>query len=225
MMIRINLLPTRQAQKREMGRQYLVLVAGTLLLTLGGNYLWYRSRDAELQRRVEQINAKRVRISELDKIIGEVNNLKKRQEEVRVKLEKLGELQKKKVGPVRMLDALATSMPKKAWITEFVEDKGGVKLNGMAESHEDVSELMKSLGNIVWTNKGMARVVERKRDATTRVELLTAEGSMVDFPATDLGSFFTGVELKSSEVVSAGTGRDARKFVKFEINMAANYAI
>ena len=128
-------------------------------------------------------------------------------------------------GPVRMLDALATSIPKKVWLAEFTEAASAVKIAGQAESHEDVSEFLKSLANIVWTPKGMARIVEKKRDATTaRVELLTGENAMEDFPLTDIANFFTNVELKTSES-SGQTSRTGSKLVRWEISMSANYAI
>jgi Tfp pilus assembly protein PilN len=44
MMIRINLLPTRQVQKREMGRQFLVIVAGAVIVASAGNYFWVSTR-------------------------------------------------------------------------------------------------------------------------------------------------------------------------------------
>jgi len=92
---------------------------------------------------------------------------------------------------------------------------------GSAESHEDVSEFMRGLANVVWTPKGIGRVVERKRDArTVRVELLSAEGSIEDFEVKDLSNFFTGVELKTSEQQDKQT----KSTVRFELVMNANYA-
>ncbi len=229
MMIRINLLPVRQAAKKEAGRQFLVVTVGVLLLTLGGNFLWWRARDAELQKKTDAVNAAAQRIAELDRVIGEVNNLEKKRKEVQQKLDELEKLKKKKGGPVRMMDALATCIPPKAQVLEFVEDKGGVKLTGLAESHEDVSDFLRGLNAIVWTPKGLGRVVERKREAPqARVELLTSEGAMEDFAVNDLGYFFSGIELKSSEQTNApatANNKTDRKIVKFEVAMSANYAI
>lgn len=224
MMIRINLLPVRQAAKKEAGRQFLVISVGVLILTLGGNFLWYRSRDAELKKKTDAVNAAVQRIAELDKVIGEVNNLEKKRKDVQAKLDELEKLKKKKGGPVRLLDALATCIPPKSQVTDFAEDRGSVKLTGLAESHEDVSDFLRGLNSIVWTPKGLGRVVERKRDAkNARVELLTGEGSMEDFSVDDLAYFFTGVELKSSELTTA-QGKD-KKAVKFDVQLSANYAI
>lgn len=219
MMIRINLLPVRQVKKREMGRQFLALVAGVVILAGAGNYFWVSQRSTELQRRKTAAADTERRISELEKVIGEVNNINKRKKEVQEKLEILGKLRRQRSGPVRMLDALATCIPRKVSINDFIEANAAVKITGHGESHEDVSEFMKSLANIVWTPKGIARVVEKKREASTaRVELLTGDGAMEDFQVSEIANFFSGVELKSSEA-APGVG------VKFEINMAANYAI
>ncbi len=222
MMIKINLLPVRQAAKRESGRQF--LIGGVLLVVIAGlaNYYWYWLRDTERGRKQEQVNETNRRISELDKVIGEVNKLNARKKEVQEKLAVLEKLRKQRAGPVRMLDALSTCIPKKVWIDDFNESNSTVRITGNADSHDDVSEFIKGLTNIVWTSKGMGRVVEQKRDATSsRVELLTGEGAMEDFPNAELSKFFTNIDLKLSEAIVGVRGRQ----VKFEITLVANYAI
>lgn len=222
MMIKINLLPVRQAAKRESGRQF--LIGGLLFVVIIGvaNWYWYYQRDSELTRKKDQVAETNRRIGELDKVIGEVNKLNARKKEVQEKLLVLEKLRKQRAGPVRMLDALATCIPKKVWIDDFTETNSNVSLRGTGETHDDVSEFIKGLGTIVWTPEGMGRVIEQKRDSTTsRVELLTGEGAMKDFPNTEISRFFTNIELKFSEVISGGRGKTAR----FEITLTANYAI
>jgi type IV pilus assembly protein PilN len=224
MMIKINLLPVRQAAKRESGRQF--LVGGLMFVVIVGfaNYYWYWVRDTERGRKAEQVNETNRRITELDKVIGEVNKLNARKKEVTEKLAVLEKLRKQRAGPVRMLDALATCIPKKVWIDEFSEANSAVRLTGNADSHDDVSDFIKGLTNIVWTSKGMGRVVEQKRDASfSRVELLTGEGAMEDFPNAEISRFFTNIELKVSEAVNGSNARGRQ--VRFEITLLANYAI
>jgi type IV pilus assembly protein PilN len=219
--IRINLLPVRQVRKREMGRQFLVLVAGALIVTGIANYAWYASRESERARLQDQLDETQRRIDALEKQIGEVNDLKKRKKEVEDKLSVLDKLKKQRSGPVKLLDALSSAIPKKVFVAEFDEKANAVKVVGTGESHEDVSEFMRGLANVVWTPKGIGRVVERKRDArNVRVELLSAEGSIEDFEVKDLSNFFTGVELKTSEQFD----NKGKPNVKFELGMTANYA-
>ena len=227
MMIRINLLPVRQVQKREISRQFLVLVGVVLLLAGILNYLAYERLASEADRNAKKITQTQARINELEKVIGEVNNINKRKKEVEDKLKVLSDLRKGRSGPVRLMDALSTAIPKKVWLTDFDEKSNAVKITGLAASHEDVAEFMRSLANVCWTAKGMGRLVDQKRDAkTARVELLASGGSIEDFKVMDVGFFFTNIELRKAEQKEA-TKKEvgAGKMVDFEINLSANYAI
>ncbi len=226
MMIRINLLPVRQVQKREQGRQFLVLLVGTLIIAGAANAYWYVWMDGKreaAQRRLDDTNAS---IARLEKVIGEVNNLAKRKKEVEEKLTVLEKLTKQRAGPVKLLDALATAIPKKVWIIAFEEKSGAATMSGNAESYDDVSEFMRGLKNIVWTPKGMGRVVEQKRDGSgARVELLNSEAAIEEFPTADLGFFFSNIELKQTEA-AIGTGTKlGTRTVKFEMSLTVNLAI
>ena len=180
------------------------MVGGALFVTLLGNWLWFDSLASEEKKNAQRIAGTQARIAELEKVIGEVNNINKRKKEVEDKLEVLDELRKRRTGPVRMLDALSTATPKKVWLKEFDEKANAVKLTGRAASHETSRSSCAALQNIVWTPKGMGRLVEQKRDATTaRVELLGGEGAVEDFPTKSISNFFTNIDLKKAESKAA----------------------
>jgi len=226
MMIHINLLPVRQEKKREVGRQFLVAVGGALFVALLANWLWYDGLASEEKKNAQRIAGTQARIAELEKVIGEVNNINARKKDVQAKLAILADLRKQRTGPVRMLDALSRSIPKKVWLTGFDEKSNAVKMTGRAASHEDVAEFMRALQSVVWTPRGMGRLIEQKRDAVTaRVELMGAEGAVEDFPTKSISAFFTRVDLKRADSKnSSGAGTTAR-IVEFEINLNSNYAI
>ena len=226
MMIRINLLPIRKKVQQEAGRQILALFAVVILGAAGGNVYWYMEQDSVVQGLHGGINATKARIAELDKTIGEVKNINTRKAEVEKKLAVLDELRRGRSGPVRMLDALSNSIPKKAWILNFNEERGSVKLSGSAVSHDDVAELMRNLNGMVWTPKGIGRLVEQRREAkTSRVELLTAEVSIEEFPVTDIKPFFTNVDLKSTQQHGQASKPGEVSTVDFDISLSSNYAI
>ncbi len=227
MMIRINLLPVRVAKKREMGKQILVLFAAVIVAAGVGNYMWYDGRKSEFDSNAAGIAQVKNKIADLEKIIGEVSKINDRKAEVEKKLGVLDSLRKGRSGPVKMMDALAAAMPKKLWLKAFVEEKNGVKLSGGAVSHDEVAEFMRGLGGMVWTPKGMGRLVEQRRDAkTSRVELLTPDATIEEFPVSAIKPFFKNIELKDA-VQKQGRSNDPNAFstVDFNINMQANYAI
>jgi type IV pilus assembly protein PilN len=225
MMIRINLLPLRQVKRREEGRQILVVYAGALVVALALNYLWWNTLDGQKQQHAQRIARTQQRIAELEKVIGDVNNLNKRKAEIEKRLKVLDEVRKSRSGPVRMMDALATATPKRVWLNEMTEAANSVKLRGTALSHDDVAEFMRSLSGVVWTPKGLGRLVELKRETkTSRVELAT-QGVIAEFPNNEVAAFFTGIDLKKAERKDVKSDKTVVKNVDFEISMAANYAI
>jgi type IV pilus assembly protein PilN len=227
MMIRINLLPVRVAKKREMGKQILVLFAAFIVAAGVGNYMWYADRAAEFDSNAAGIAQVKNKITELDKVIGEVSKINERKAEVEKKLGVLDSLRKGRSGPVKMMDALATAMPKKLWLKTFAEEKNGVKIAGSAISHDEVAEFMRGLGSMVWTPKGMGRLVEQRREAkTSRVELLTPDATIEEFPVNAIKPFFTNIELKDAVQQAAKVNDpNALSTVDFNITLSANYAI
>lgn len=227
MMIRINLLPVRAVKKREMGRQILALFVLVLIGAGAANYSWYNGRAKERDANQQGIVATKARIADLDKVIGEVKNINERKVDVEKKLAVLDNLRKGRSGPVRMLDALANATPKKLWLKTFEEENGKVKLVGSAVSHDEVAEYMRGLGSMVWTPKGMGRLVEQRRDAkTSRVELLTPDAAIEEFPVSEIKLFFSSIELGSATLQSSGKNElGEQALVDFNITLAANYAI
>jgi type IV pilus assembly protein PilN len=225
MMIRINLLPVRQVQKREQGRQFLVLLIGTLVFAGAANGYWYMWADGKRVEAQRKLDATVTAIEALKKTIGVVNDLERRKKEVKEKLDVLNKLTSQRTGPVKVLDALSTAIPKKVQLGAFDEKGGAATMQGVAESFDDVSEFMRGLNNIVWTPKGMGRVVERKRDGSgARVELFNAEAAIDEFSTPEIAFFFSNIELKQTTTEGASSKIGPRT-VKFEMSLAVNLAI
>jgi type IV pilus assembly protein PilN len=144
-MIRINLLPVRVSRKKAAGKQQLVLFAVLVLAGYVGNFLWGQARAAELKTRVQKVAKTREEIAQLDRIIGEVKNIKDHQAALREKLDILAQLKAGRTGPVRVMDALATLTPKRLWITKIDEKGGAATVTGQAATIDDVSAFMSAL--------------------------------------------------------------------------------
>lgn len=144
-MIRINLLPVRAAKKREFGRQQLILF-GLLVVIAGiGNYYWYSVVDGTLAQRDASIARTRTEIAQLEKTIGEVKSITQDKKSLEDKLKILDALKKGRTGPVKVMDELATIIPSKVWILEYLETAGAVSMRGSAVSYEDLSTFSKKL--------------------------------------------------------------------------------
>jgi type IV pilus assembly protein PilN len=152
-MVRINLLPVRVSKKKEAGKQQLVIFAVVLAAGLAINYAWASTRGAELKSRQQKVARTKEDIAQLERIIGEVRNIKEQQQSLQQKLDVLERLKAGRIGPVRMLDELATVTPRQLWLTKMDEKGGAITLTGTAVSIDDVSAFMTALKNSKYFTK------------------------------------------------------------------------
>jgi type IV pilus assembly protein PilN len=144
-MVRINLLPVRVSKKKEAGKQQLVLFLVLLVAGLVGNGFWSSNRHSELEGHQRRLLKTRADIEALDRIIGEVKSIRAQQQAVQEKLNVLEKLKQGRSGPVRMLDELASAMPKRVWIRKMAQKGGVVTFDASAVSIDDVSAFMAAL--------------------------------------------------------------------------------
>lgn len=181
-MVRINLLPVRVSKKKEAGRQQLVLFAVVLVAGLLANYFWAASRAGDLKTREAKLARTREDIAQLERIIGEVKNIKDAQQELQKKLDVLVKLKQGRTGPVRMLEELATVTPRQLWLSKLDEKNGAVSFSGAAVSIDDVSEFMSKLKQSKYFTK-----VELKK--TTAVKGTGRSERLVDFEITATATY------------------------------------
>ena len=144
-MIRINLLPVKAAQKKEMLKGQMMVVILALIVTAGLCGAAYMYVVGEVEDRQTQIDQKRAEISQLKKKIGEVNQFKKRQKALRAKLDVLEQLKAARIGPLYIMDALYESLPDKLWLTKLRLTGGRASISGVGVNEETVALFMKNL--------------------------------------------------------------------------------
>jgi type IV pilus assembly protein PilN len=98
-----------------------------------------------VEEREKKIAENEVEIKRLQKIIGEVNELDKQKTRLLNQLAVIDKLEKGKRGPVRVLDELSTSTPKRVWVTSFREQGGALSITGSAMDNSDISEFMRAM--------------------------------------------------------------------------------
>jgi len=159
-MIRINLLAVRVSKKKVAGRQQLLLLGLLVLLALVANWVWASSRAGDLAARESKVKRTKEEIVQLDRIIGEVKDIKAQQAALKEKLDTLERLKAGRSGPVRLLDQLAQIMPARVEIRKLDEKGGTITFEGSGATIDDVSAFMSALGGTPYFGK-----VELKKTA------------------------------------------------------------
>lgn len=164
-MIRINLLPVRQI-KAEVGRRQELIIAGGSLglivaVLLGLNlYQSYRlfgleKQLAELRKEIGALNLKAQGVVELGKKVSDL----------RGKLNVIEELNKKKTGPVRVMESLSSATPSRLWLTQFKETGGALTIDGLAIDNQTIADFLKSLsGSLYFTGVDLVETTQIEQE-------------------------------------------------------------
>ncbi len=152
-MIRINLLPVRVSKKKVAGRQQLLLLALIVVLAIIANWVWASSRAGDLAAREAKLRRTRDEIAQLDRIIGEVKNIKTQQAALKEKLDALDRLKAGRSGPVKLLDTLAQVIPPRMEVRKMDEKGGAITFEGSGATIDDVSAFMSALGQTPYFSK------------------------------------------------------------------------
>lgn len=144
-MIRVNLLPLKEAE-RALGRrqQYAVAALGgcVALSIMLVPYLIQGRRIASLDRDMETVKAE---IERYNDQVAEVKDLDRLKIELKTKLRIIEDLNDKRVGPARVLGDLSIATPDNLWLVDFNEGAGSVTLTGMALDNETIARFMRDL--------------------------------------------------------------------------------
>jgi type IV pilus assembly protein PilN len=187
-MIRINLLPVRVSKKKEAGKQQLVFFALAIVFALVCNFTWARSRAEETATREDKVKRTRAEIAQLEKIIGEVTNIKAQQAAVKEKLAVLDKLKAGRQGPVRMLEELAAITPKRLWLRKLEEKGGAMVFDGSAGSIDDVSVFLSALKRSPYFVSPELKKTTAKHDGKFKLVEFTIHATVNYTPAVQLAA-------------------------------------
>ena len=153
-MILINLLPHREAaQKRRRDAFQATMLASFLLglLVAGLIYWWFQMMIEQQQTRNAFLKRE---IAVLEDQIKEVKNIEQEIAALRARQKAVEDLQADRNLPVHLLSELASQLPDGVYITALKQTNEQIAIQGVAQSNERVSELLRNLANNTpWLSK------------------------------------------------------------------------
>lgn len=178
-MLKINLLPSEKGRARGqsagISNLLVIGVAGSIVLLLGGLFLFHATQQAQVDelkaqntRTQAEIDSIKARVADHQKILDELAEIRRREEAIE-------QLQAARTGPTSMLVEISHILtphgsptadpervewlrnhdpsrlwsaawePERLWINTFEEDNRNVKIAGEGRTNDDVSEFMTRL--------------------------------------------------------------------------------
>ena len=178
-MSKINLLPWREARRKELQVQFVIMLAIVALLAgaVWGAGHFYHVQLIEVQnKRIKYIDDQ---IAIVDKKIKEIKRLEKEKERLLSRMRAIEQLQGNRPLIVRLFDELVTSLPDGVTVTDFKQAGAGITINGVAQSNARVSSFMRNLDSSEWLTNPDLKVIKATDKTGTDISNFTLSFSQV----------------------------------------------
>lgn len=169
-MIRINLLPHREAAKKRRKEAFQVnmVMAAIAGLLIAGLIYWYFQIMIEGQQ--NKNNLLRSEIKVLETQIKEIDGLEAEIAALRARQKAVEDLQSDRNLPVHMLNELVKQLPDGVYISSIKQEGLLVTMQGTAQSNERISEMLRNLteGTAWFSKPELMEIVAKTVDVTAK---------------------------------------------------------
>jgi type IV pilus assembly protein PilN len=145
-MIKINLLPYHEKEKKENLARQIFMAVGTLIifiLFLVMIQTWMYSSVNNLET---QIGDSETKLTILNKKIGDLEKFKRDKEDLEQKIDVIKTLEENRMAPVKTLDDLATLVPlKNIWLVKITQNNDRLTIEGNGRDNIAVADFMKTI--------------------------------------------------------------------------------
>jgi type IV pilus assembly protein PilN len=170
-MAKINLLPWREAYRKEKKEQFLAVIGGVVLLSGLLAYLWVVSVESSIEDQQARNHLLETEIANFDKQVKEIADLKKVRDDLLARIKIIQDLQGTRPLIVRYFDNFVRSIPDGVYITMLSSQGSVLNVEGIAESYNRVATLMRNLDSSDWF----------ANSALTSVSAVPSEGEQAQY--------------------------------------------
>jgi type IV pilus assembly protein PilN len=167
-MPRINLLPWREAERKQRQRDFGVALAGgfvaAVVCILSALFVYSQMIDNQ-EMRNERLTQE---IANLEKSIEEIDGLERQKERLLARMEIIEELQKSRPEIVHLFDEICRQLPEGVYLTGMKQTGSRVEIRGVAQSSTRVSALMRQIDSSEWLADPEVERVETKTNGSQR---------------------------------------------------------
>lgn len=119
---------------------------GLLLITLAGCWWYAAALNEEIEARQTEKLDKEKQVAQLKDQVKQVSDFESRKKVLEDKNRIIDQLEKSRVGPVKVLDYVSQSLePLKVWLVRIAVTGNDIDLEGRAATNDDVVEFVNNL--------------------------------------------------------------------------------
>ena len=167
----INLLPWREARRKEREREFAVMAGGTAVLVAVIVFYAHIQINGMIENQEARNSLLTQETAALDKQISEIKSLEAEKSRLLARMNVIQDLQLSRPEVVHLFGELATTLPEGVHYTAIKQQDAVLTVGGVAQSNARVSTLMRNLENSPWLEKPVLDVIEtteKDKARTTR---------------------------------------------------------
>lgn len=161
-MPRINLLPWREAERKQRRQEFGVGAVAALLfagvIAFGVNFQMGSAIDSQLDRN----QYLKTEITNLDKQIAEILDLEARKKRLESRIQVIEQLERSRPEIVHVFDQIVRTLPDGVYLTGIKQSERRLTLKGVAQSSTRVASYMRNIDASEWLTDPALDILETK---------------------------------------------------------------
>lgn len=172
-MSKINLLPWREALRKEKQQEFFVMLgicAGFALVVWAGIHFYYNAKIEHQQYRNQFITDQ---TALLDQKIKEIEELEREKQRLLDRMRAIEQLQSNRPLIVRFFDELISSLPDGVSVQSISQTGQNITIVGEAQSNARVSSFMRNLESSQWLTSPELDIIQATNASGVRISGFT----------------------------------------------------
>ena len=197
-MPRINLVPWREAERKQRRQEFGVGAVGALVLAGAITFAVNLQMNSAIEYQNGRNQYLKDEISKLDKQIAEILDLEQQKQRLLARMQVIEQLERSRAEVVHLFDQIVKTLPDGIYLTQIKQNDRKIQIQGVTQSSTRVSNYMRNLDGSEWL-------------ADPSLEILETKGN------SDVGATFTlnvsqeNPTIKATANEQAGGGRGAAR--------------
>jgi type IV pilus assembly protein PilN len=190
-MPRINLVPWREAERKQKRQEFGVGAVGALVLAGAITFAVNLQMSSAIAHQNERNQYLKDEIGKLDKQIAEILDLEQQKQRLVARMQVIEQLERSRAEVVHLFDQLVRTVPDGMYLTSIKQNDRKIQIQGITQSSTRVSNYMRNIDASEWMTDPSLDILETKgsSDAGSNFTLnLVQENPMLNAEADDAAS-------------------------------------
>jgi type IV pilus assembly protein PilN len=161
-MPRINLLPWREAERKQRRQEFGVGAVGALVVAGAIAFVVNLQMGSAIDNQIERNQYLKTEITNLDKQIAEILDLEQRKQRLSSRIQVIEQLERSRPEIVHVFDQLVRTLPDGVYLTGIKQTERKLALKGVAQSSTRVASYMRNLDASEWLTDPSLDILETK---------------------------------------------------------------